>query len=408
MRTLKSQQWPLLPRETASVIASEIPALREEILTAIGRQVPEYARPLRGAFGRGIEEGVEEALRQFVELIEDPDSGRARSREVYRALGRGEMRAGRSLDALQAAYRIGARATWRRLAEAGLRAGLEALVLCSLADSIFAYIDELAAASVEGFAEAQREMAGERGRRRRRVLLLLLAEPLEDPELRRLALEAQWTVPHELAALACDANDLDAISRRLPEESLAGAIEDLGCVLIPDAAAPGRARMIEAACQKRSACLGPLGVPQRAAASWRHAQCALQAMQAGALPGGFCKADEHLSTLALFQAREPLGELARRRLAPLEGLTPNARARMLETLRAYLEQRGSAPAMARALGLHPQTVRYRMRRLRELFGETLEDPDARFELQASVRAPAARSEGVISLRSSIGSGGEPA
>jgi DNA-binding PucR family transcriptional regulator len=116
-------------------------------------------------------------------------------------------------------------------------------------------------------------------------------------------------------------------------------------------------------------------------------------MQLGALPAGFCRADEHLSAIAMFQAREPLRELARLRLAPLSQLTPAARARMTATLRAYLEQRGNTPAMARALDLHPQTVRYRMRRLRELFGGALDDPDARFELEAAVRLPAGLSAG---------------
>jgi len=389
MSTLESQPWRALPPETASVILPEITALRDEILDVISQGVPEYARPLEGAFGQGIERGVEEALRQFVDLIEDPRRGRAQSREVYRALGRGEMRAGRSLDALQAAYRIGARATWRRLAQAGLRAGLEASVLCSLADSIFAYIDELAADSVEGFADAQREAAGERDRRRRELLVLLLAEPLDHEALRQAAMGARWLLPRAVAALACHADDLEAIMRRLPHEALAGAIEDQGCILIPDAAAPGRARVIAAACDGRTASLGPVCPLSGALSSWRLARYALETMQLGALPAGFCRADEHLAAIAMFQAREPLRELARLRLAPLWPLTPISRARMTATLRAYLEQHGSTPAMAQALGLHPQSVRYRMRRLRELFGDALDDPDARFELQAAVRMTSA-------------------
>jgi hypothetical protein len=384
---LDSQPWRALPPETAALIAPEIPALRDEILEVISHEVPEYARPLEGAFGRGIERGVEEALRQFVDLVEDPRRGRAQSREVYRALGRGEMRAGRSLDALQAAYRIGARATWRRLAQAGLRAGLQAPLLCSLADSIFAYIDELAADSVEGFAEAQREAAGERGRRRRGLLLLLLGEPFDHDAARKAALDARWPLPHALAALACRADDLDPITRRLPDEALAGAVEDQGCVLIPDAGAPGRPRIIEAACDGRTAALGPVCAPENALASWRRAQSALEAIELGAVPAGFCRASEHLAAIAMFQAREPLRELAELRLAPLAVLTPSSRVRMMATLRAYLEQRGSTPAMAYVLGLHPQTVRYRMRQLRELFGDALDDPQARFELQAAVRAP---------------------
>jgi DNA-binding PucR family transcriptional regulator len=41
--------------------------------------------------------------------------------------------------------------------------------------------------------------------------------------------------------------------------------------------------------------------------------------------------------------------------------------------------------MAKALHVHPQTARYRTARLRELLGEQLEDPDARFELEIALR-----------------------
>ena len=42
--------------------------------------------------------------------------------------------------------------------------------------------------------------------------------------------------------------------------------------------------------------------------------------------------------------------------------------------------------MAAELHVHPQTARYRIARLRELLGEQLDDPDARFELELALRA----------------------
>ena len=90
--TGEADPWRALPPTVASVVEPELEAVSEEILAAIAREVPEYARPLEGAFGVGIRTGVGEALRQFVALIRDPDAERAQSREVYRALGRGELR----------------------------------------------------------------------------------------------------------------------------------------------------------------------------------------------------------------------------------------------------------------------------------------------------------------------------
>jgi len=47
---------------------------------------------------------------------------------------------------------------------------------------------------------------------------------------------------------------------------------------------------------------------------------------------------------------------------------------------------GGLQAVAEQLHVHPQTVRYRLARLRELFGTRLDDPDGRFELELALRA----------------------
>ena len=81
----------------------ELEATTDEILATIAREVPEYARPLEGSFGRGVRTGVSEALSQFVELVRSPSGARGPGREVYVALGRGELYQGRTLDSLQSA-----------------------------------------------------------------------------------------------------------------------------------------------------------------------------------------------------------------------------------------------------------------------------------------------------------------
>jgi hypothetical protein len=384
--TLPSEPWRALPPEVIPVIRSQLPELRDEVLAVIAVEVAEYRRPFEGSFGRGIRRGVEEALGQFVDLIENPELDRAQSREIYRGLGRGEMRQGRSLDALQAAYRVGARVSWRRLAAAGLEAGLSPEVLCELADAIFAYIDAISADSVEGYAEAQEAAAGERERRRRVLVGTLLAESFDEPTARQAAENAGWELPRELALLALEPGDVETVARRLPPDAIPAAVDDMGCVLLPDPSGPGRRAELERACEGRRAALGPIGAPADALRSWRRARTGLTAIRAGALPDGLVHVDEHLAEIALFEARGPFAELAAHRLAPLDSLTPRARERMTETLRAFLEHRGNAAAMATALHLHPQTVRYRLRQLRDLFEEQLEDPTARFELELALRA----------------------
>ena len=61
-------------------------------------------------------------------------------------------------------------------------------------------------------------------------------------------------------------------------------------------------------------------------------------------------------------------------LAPLDDLRPATAEKLTETLRAWLLHQGRRDAVAEELFVHPQTVRYRMGQLRELFGDDLEDP----------------------------------
>src|SRR2546430_247584 len=103
----RAEPWRSLPADVADAIAPELPGITEDILDSIAAEVPEYARPLEGSFGRGVRTGVTEALAQFVELIRDPDRGREQGREVYRALGRGELRLGRMLAPFSAAVLVG-------------------------------------------------------------------------------------------------------------------------------------------------------------------------------------------------------------------------------------------------------------------------------------------------------------
>src|ERR1700722_5366575 len=122
MPTLTMKPWEGLPATLADVLRPGLDALADEIIDTIVLDVPDYARPLQGDFERGLRLGVREALRHFLQLIGDPAAARRQDRGVYRGLGRGELRAGRSLDALQSAYRIGARVAWRRWAQAGAAA----------------------------------------------------------------------------------------------------------------------------------------------------------------------------------------------------------------------------------------------------------------------------------------------
>lgn len=364
----------------ADLLEPEIPAVSKEILAGIPAEVPEYARPFEGSFGHGIQTGTGEALKQFLALVRDPDSGRDAGRAIYVELGRGEMRQGRSLDSLQAAYRIGARIAWRRLARRGAAEGVPQETLNTLAESIFAYIDEISAESVEGYALEQSLREGVRERERRRLLALLTTEAPDPDQLQAAALAASWELPTSIAALACDRDAIGSITRRLPAECFGTSVGGDGCIVIPDPAAPGRESQIASAVGTRPAALGPSGPVSAFWLSWSEALRANRQIRRS----GLVRSEEIEFEVMLAENAARLARIRDRHLAPISELTPKGQERMLETLRSYLDHEGDITRIAEEIHLHPQTVRYRVGKLKELVGEVLDDPVKRNELTTAL------------------------
>ena len=446
--------WEGLPPEVADVLRPELPALADEIVAELSRGVPDYARPLEGPFGKALRTGVEEALRRFTTIVENPGADTDAGREVYVNLGRGEMRAGRSLDALLAAYRLGARVAWRRLAAAGERGGLSPRTLYTLAEAIFAYIDELSADSIEGYAREQAAAAGALQRRRQRLAALLVQEPPAAPatveaaaanagwrlprRLIALVLEAEgehpgggaapgeqadrlalrlgpetlvallvqeppaapatveaaaanagWRLPRTLSILVVEADDssegADRLALRLGPEAVVAHLPPLNVALVP---VPLQRSELERAVREGRAALGPQVPWQEAAVSFARAREVLRLAEAGGIEGddSLIVAESHKLSLLLGADTRLARDVADSALAPLAAETELSQERLGSTLDAWLRHRGRTEAVAKALHVHPQTVRYRLGKLRELFGSRLDDPDGRFELELALRA----------------------
>src|SRR3954449_11028898 len=321
------------PPEIARVLRPALPGIGEAILEAIRVEVPEYARPLTGTFGANVRRGVEVALRRFIDSLEHPGGAPAqRGREVYVGLGAGEAREGRGVDALLAAYRVGARVAWRRLVDAATAGGLPPDAIYDLGEAVFAYIDEISAESVEGYAAEQSRVQGERERRRRALARLLAADPPAVPDaVRAEAAGAGWRLPDNLAALVADPD----AARQLPADALA-LVDEQECVaFVPDPDGPGRRGELARAAP---GALGPTVPWTDAARSLQRARAARRLQAAGALDAGaLVDAGEHLDTLLLGAAPELRARVRARLLAPLDDERPASREKLVETLRAYLD-----------------------------------------------------------------------
>ncbi|MEU8680098.1 helix-turn-helix domain-containing protein [Streptomyces sp. NPDC048611] len=170
-------------------------------------------------------------------------------------------------------------------------------------------------------------------------------------------------------------------------DCLVSAPDEAPGLLIPAELADGRngRARLKGVLRHRAAVVGHAVSPTDAAASVRAASRLLDLAATHDGPeAGVMFVDDHLSSLVLLQDESLTHTLIARRLRPLAGLTPERCERLEATLLAWLGGMG-APEVAKALSIHPQTVRYRMRQLEKLFGARLRDPRTRFEIEMALR-----------------------
>ncbi len=224
-------------------------------------------------------------------------------------------------------------------------------------------------------------------RARRELFSALTSDmPMAEIALSELARAAGWPLPPEIRAIALSTpGETQQLAAAL-DDGLAGMVGGQPCLLVPSPDSPDTRTSLEALLRGRFAAVGHPVAPGDTSHSlrWALRLLALTPNRPG-LDGRPLFVDDHLSTLLLLQD-EPLAHaLAARWLRPLANLTPRQSERLEVTLLAWLEG-GGAPEAAKALSVHPQTVRYRMRQLEKLFGPGLRDPRTRFELEMALRS----------------------
>jgi hypothetical protein len=380
--------WPAIPAEVADQLRPVLPGIVDEMVAEIHASVAEYARPGDDSYTHAVRRGAEEAASQFVDRIADPGAPWDQAATVFRKLGEAEASEGRSLEALQSALRAGARVALRRLTRAArwMDAPLDTLGL--LAEALFVFLDEIAALSAEGYAQAQAHAAGEMQRRRRRLAGLVLADPpAAEDAVSEAARLAGWRQPRLVSAVVLAGQGCSGgTAPALPGEVLCDLDRSPPVLIVPDPYGPGRRDMIERGLRGLRAAVGP-PVPLREAGRSLHwAREVLGLAEEGAFGDySVVHCDDHLTEMVLRRGGDLVDRLEARRLAPLAAMAPARRDMLAETLLAWLET-GKSSSVASRLFIHPQTARYRLHKLQDLFGDQLDDPDARFELTLVLRA----------------------
>jgi hypothetical protein len=353
----------------ATRMRADLPAMTDETEGLLYRVQPALVTRVDPAVRR---EGISHTHERFVARLEgEREDDHARHVEFGAAMAG----AGVTVEELLAGYRVGAGVGWRHATRHARALDLSGDAVLALASAAMEYTDELAANSIEGFAREAAAVERARARERQALLDALVAGRADEA----LASAARWRLPERLrvAVLLGPAGALDGrllllgradgAAVAVAREEDAGALLDAGVGVALAA--------------------GPAVPPEQAPLSLARARRVAALTLAGVLPADRALAwEDHLADLVVHADDGAAEALAARWLAPLEGL-PEARARLLrETLAAWLEHPGRPREIARVLHLHHQTVRYRLARLREHFGDAaLDDPGARFELALALR-----------------------
>ncbi|MFG2651268.1 PucR family transcriptional regulator [Streptomyces sp. NPDC048436] len=294
-------------------------------------------------------------------------------------------------------YRIGCAMLWDLLldrARSNARPGaVDALIDAS--STLWRLSDEHALALTEAYRAATAEMLTAQQRRRSALVealftgqLVLGAGAWEVGKLLGLPLDAQlMVVAAETAGLAEES--LPGVEHRLAEIGVVSAWQltptlQTGVIALRDEQRDAILAALNATAAARTG-VSPMHSSLAETPRALHlARCALAEIAPG-------KAEVSVfspSPLAALIAYDPDEgrRLAKDVLGPVLDLPPEDRDALLHTLHAFVDHAGSADRAGRALHCHPNTVRYRLNRLRDLTGRSLSDPRALAELVTAADA----------------------
>ncbi|MBV9141947.1 MAG: helix-turn-helix domain-containing protein [Pseudonocardiales bacterium] len=368
-------------------IVHRLPAILTEVRDLLAEQQPDYAGFLSDAFTE-ILSAAEGFIARLVALAEqDPQAATPQlasgvEQALFEEIGRLHYEQQHDVTPLLAAYRTGAAVAWRHVAEEALEFNVPAEALAGLAAAVFAAVDQLSSASWRGYVQAQTTAGQARERLREELAELLLSDRADTAALRAAAARAEWPLPRQAAVILIEPdNEVGrALLERLNHSCLRLRRPTMLVAIVADPEGPGVRQRLRTALRGAGAVVGTTGPLEGLPASMNLAEHAVRLQRAGVLPEDPLFVDEHLDAMVVHRDDRLLAALRRQYLAPLAALSEGTRDRLVETLTSWLMNMGNRKAVAQQLHVHPQTVRYRLTQLREIFGSTLEDPTARAAL----------------------------
>jgi hypothetical protein len=373
--------WSRLPGDLPAALRTGLAATVDAIAAEVKASVPEFSRIEDTKFARDLHDGVRIALERFVDLVATNEPALTPAvHEVYRGLGAAEARDDRGPEILVLALRLSSRLLLRAAVETvSARRPLTADEVVDLSDAVTTFTDELASASTEGFALQLREQAGETDRRRRHLGELLLRGGASPAAVGEAASAVGRPRPRIVVPVLLPADQARAARFRFGADGIVVERATDAVLLLFEAPRATREHLAERL-HGQGAVVAPALGWERVPTGLHLAEVAARATAGRTEGGAPVFVTDHLADLTVRGHEGAAAVLAERRLAPFDAVSPALQHRLQLTLYLWLRHWGSRPEVAEALFVHPQTVSYRLRQVRALVGDDLDDPQARFEL----------------------------
>jgi hypothetical protein len=269
--------------------------------------------------------------------------------------------------------------TGDRIEQQGLLGGARAMG--RIARAAYAAADRVVDAVTAGHSEARSRMPDRSEEQRRELVDLLLSPRPARSEIEAMARRAGWRLPRTLSVVVLREHGGVGEGRPVfPPEVLPGTHRGAACLVVPDPVA-GRGGY-DTVLRGRPAVVGPAVGVTDGARSLRWARRAVELLDGGELVAEDrpMRAVDLLPQMLTSWSADLVDLVAAERLAPLATVRPSQRGELEATLLALLKCHFKADRAAEELHVHPQTVRYRLRKLEDLFGPGLYEPEEQLNL----------------------------
>lgn len=309
---------------------------------------------------------------------------RERALEDARCSARERARRGIPLESVLRAYRVGGRFMCGVLLKAADDGRERAGAMRAAASVTWSVVDDFSEAFVTGYRRGVAERAAEHDAAQELALDRLLAGEITEAAVARscaqrlrLPTSGRFVVVHAEAVPAHQV-PLARLADRLRRRGVLSTWCTRTDASVGIVALGTRWGMAELADELEQQAEGRIGVSESYPALESTGDAAAQAaIAASAAPPGEAVVVRHdmaVVPVLLASATDAAARLARHTLGALLGGESDDGRVLLATLRSWASSGGSASEAARSLHCHPNTVRYRLRRIEQLTGRSLSDP----------------------------------